>query len=234
MVDLPGKFRTEPLSYYVWSRNRRPAHATAWAIAQFGDAAFRWLTVRESSSIISEDEPWVHRILPEPRILPPLSISELRPGPAVSKETLNLLLVPEPANADRTILDHYLQLPPPLQDLLDRSNLPGRVRAIVVANTDRIHRLYPADPGRMRPFADVFSRHGVSMVSTSISPPYAGRYAFDIVLRVEVASTTEWRQGSLVVEKGLRSGEFRTGATHPLSQLPWYLEAGAALESTGS
>lgn len=233
MVEFPEEFRTAPYSFYLWGRSPRAGHILAFTIARLGDASFRWLSVRESADAPT-DESWVRRFVPESRILPPLLSDALRPGRRVSKEAVNSLIRSDGDASERTSLEHYLLLPAPLQELLDGDDHAARVRAIVVANTERIRGLYPTDPGRMRPFADIFSRHGVSMISTSLPPPYEGRYAFDIVLRLDVASSDEWRVGRLVVEKGLRSGEFRTGASFSLDELPWYLASGEAIENAES
>ncbi|HLM70673.1 MAG TPA: hypothetical protein VK423_04765 [Thermoplasmata archaeon] len=214
----------------MWSRGRRAGHALALAIGRFGDPEFRWLSVRESGSVPSEEEGWVHRLLPESRILAPLTSDELRPGPLVPRESFDALLRTEGAAAERTALDHFLRLPARLQGLLDEGDSPGRPRIIVVANSDRVRQMYPLDPGRLRPFTNLFSQHGLSIVATSIPPPYEGRYGFDIVLRVDLDSSEEWNRGRLVVEKGHRAGEFRTGATLPLAQFPEYMDAGSSIE----
>lgn len=230
MVELPLEFRTAGRSYHLWGRSSHAGHVLAFALAKFGDESFRWLSVRDSPAQPTEEEEWVRSLLPENRVLAPLSSLELTPGRPVSKEVLDSLIRTDGETSERTSLDHYLLLPPRLQNLLDEVDARSPLRAIVVANAERIQRFYPTDPGRMRPFADVFSRHGISMISTSLPPPYEGRYAFDIVLRIDGSSTGDWRSGRLVVEKGLRSGEFRTGSTYSLEELPWYTKAGTAIE----
>lgn len=230
MVELPEEFRSTPRSYYVWSRSRRAAHTLALALGSFGDPAFRWLTVREEPSQPSEEEPWVRRLLPLARVLAPLSSDELGPGPPVSRESVDSLIRSGGTSTERTTLDLYLRLPPRLQELLDESDSPTTPRFVVVANVDRIRQLSPVDTGRLRPFTGVFSRHGLSLVATSVPPPYEGRYGFDMVLRLDIESTSAWRTGRLVVEKGPRSGEFRTGTTFSVDQLPWHLAAGAAID----
>lgn len=230
MVELPEELRNASLSFYLWSRSPRAGHTLALAIGRFVDPSFEWLSVREERSHPSEEESWVRRLLPEGRILASMSAGELHGGSHVSKETLNSMVRPDGTTAERTSLEHYFLLPTSFQSLLDEAGPLGAVRVIVVSNTERLARLYPSDPGEMRPFADVFSRHGLTMISTAVPPPYAGRYAFDIVLRVDVDSVEDWRAGRLVVEKGLSFGEYRTGATFSLQQLPWYLEAGEQIE----
>lgn len=230
MVELPAEFRSKPRSYYVWSRSRRAGHALALTLGSFADPSFRWISVRESATQQAEEEAWVYRLLPVSRVLAPLTSAELRPGPQVSRETFDALVRPDGATEDRTTLDHYLRLPPRLQGLLHEDEATTGPRFIVVANSDRIRQLYPIDPGRLRPFTRVFSRSGLSLVTTSIPPPYEGRYAFDIVFRLDVDSAEEWRAGPLIVEKGLGSGEFRTGATFPITELSGYLQTATEIE----
>ena len=105
-----------------------------------------------------------------------------------------------------------------------------RPRVVVVSNTNWVRDFYPTDPDRLRAYTDVFPRIGFSMITTSSPPPYKGRYGFDVVLRVDVAKPSEWRKAQLVVEKGLRSGDFRTGVTFSSDQLPAYIEMGEAVE----
>lgn len=232
MVELPPEFRTTPLAYYLWSRSPRAAHVLAFAVAKFVDPSFRWMTIRGSATQPSEEEGWVRRLLPESRILAPLAESELGQGPQLSKETFDSLIRPEGAAMERIALDHFFLLPLRLQRILDETNPSPGPRAVVVANTNRVRHIYPTDPERLRAYTDVFPRSGLSMITTSIPPPYEGRYGFDIVLRLDVPSAAEWRSAHLVVEKGLRSGEFRTGATLSSDKLPWYLEMGTAIEKT--
>jgi len=231
MVELPEELRTGAVSGYVWSRSPRAAHAIALAVARFIDPAFQWLTVREDPGRPSEEESWVHHLLPAVRILPPVAPNDLHSPNPVSRETVSALLRVEADESERTALDHYLLLPPALQELLDSGRSREGVRAVVVANTERIRRLYPTDAGRMRPFAEVFSQHGLSMISTALPPPYEGRYAFDLVLRVDLDSS-DWRKGRLVVEKGHASRGFTTGATLDLGELPWYIAAGDWIAQT--
>lgn len=231
MAELPPEFRTSPMAYYVWSRSPRAAHVLAFAIARFIDPAFRWITVRESSGAPSEEEAWVHALLPDERILNPLTSVEMSRSPRVPRETYDALLRPEGASStERIALDHFFLLPPRLQGIFDESPTVRGPRVVVCANTNRVRDFYPADPDRLRAYTDIFPRTGLSMITTSIPPPYKGRYAFDVVLRLDVADAAEWRGAHLVVEKGMRSGEFHTGATIAPDRLPWYLEMGDAIE----
>jgi hypothetical protein len=230
MVDLPQEFRTTPFSYYVWSRSRRAGHVLAYAIAKFGDPSFRWMTVRELASEPSVEEAWVHRLIPEPRIIPPFSDAEFVTEPRVPRGAMDSLIRPDSAAADRTALDHFFLLPQRLQRMFDELIALPAPRFLVVANTNRVRQFYPTNPDRLRAYTDLFPRNGFSMITTSIPPPYEGRHGFGIVLRLNVDSAEEWRAAHLVVEKGLPTGEFRTGATFPSERLPWYLEAGAEIE----
>ena len=234
MVDLPREFRTTPFSYYVWSRSRRAGHVLAYAIAKFADPAFRWMTIRELATEPSVEEAWVERLLPKARIIPPFSDAEFVTEPRVPRGTFDSLIRPEGAVAERTALDHFFLLPQRLQLILDESDNPPGPRVVVVANTNRVRQFYPVNPDRLRAYTDVFPRNGFSMITTSIPPPYEGRHGFNIVLRLNVESTEEWRTAHLAVEKGLPSGEFRTGATFSSEQLPWYREAGAEIEKASA
>jgi|SRR5271157_186569 len=230
MVDLPPEFRTTPFSYYVWSRSRRAGHVLAFAIAKFIDPSFRWITVRETAAEPSVEEPWVHRILPDAQIPVPVSVTDLGQGPRVPRETFDSTIRPEGALTERVALDHFLLLPPRIQHMLDEGEASSTPRAIVVANTNRVRLFYPSDPDRLRAFMEVFPRNGISIITTSLPPPYEGRYGYSIALRLDVESADEWRRAHLVVEKGLLSGDLRTGASFPSEELPWFLEAGTAIE----
>ena len=232
MVDLPPEFRTTPLGYYVWSRSSRAGHVLAFAIARFIDPSFRWISIRASPDAPSEEERWVRRLLPGNRVIDPLVGSELSKSRRVPRRTFDALIRTEGAASERIALDHFFLLPERLQSILDETSASSTPRALVVSNTNRVREFYPTDPERLRAYTDVFPRIGISMITTSIPPPYRGRYGFDVVLRIDVANAAEWRKAQLVVEKGLRSGEFRTGATLPTDQLPWYLETGATVEKT--
>jgi hypothetical protein len=230
MVDLPAEFRTTPFSYYVWSRSRRAGHVLAFALARFIDPAFRWVTIRESTAEPSAEESWVHRLLPEARIPQPVAVAELAEGPRVSRETFDSMIRPEGAAAERTALDHLYLLPTRIQEIFDEEAVSSRPRTVVVANTNRIRLFYPTDPDRLRVMIEIFPRNGISVIATSMPPPYEGRYGFSIALRVDVDSAEGWRKARLVIEKGLPSGEVRTGATFGSEELPWYHEAGTAIE----
>jgi len=234
MVDLPHEFRTTPFSYYIWSRSRRAGHVLAFAIAKFADPSFRWMTIRELATEPSVEEAWVHRLLPEPRILPPFTDAEFVTEPRIAKGTFESLIRPEGANSERTALDHFFLLPTRLQRILDEDQVPTNPMVVVVANTNRVRQFYPADPDRLRAYTDVFPRNGFSMITTSIPPPYEGRHGFNVVLRLDVDSAEEWRPAQLVVEKGLPSGELRTGATFSSEQLSCYLDAGTAIEEASA
>lgn len=230
MVELPREFRSTPYSYYVWSRSPRAAQIVALAVAGTADHSFRWLTIREAPSSPSEEERWIGHLVPPERVLPPLSGAELGQEPRLSKQTFDSLIRTEGAGAERIALDHFFLLPARLQRVLDEPSPGPGPRAIVCANTNRIRQFYPEDPDALRAYTDVFPRTGISMITTSVPPPYRGRYAFGIVLRIDVPSHVEWRDASLVVEKGLREGKFQTGATFSAGELPWYLELGNAIE----
>jgi len=230
MVELPSEFRTSAMAYYVWSRSPRAAHVLGFALARFIDPAFRWITIRESSGAPSEEEGWVGSLLPRDRILEPLTDREMGQSPPLGRETYRSLLRPEGETNERIALDHFFLLPPRLQRLLDEGPTGRGPRVVVCANTNRVRDFYPSDPERLRAYTDVFPRTGFSMITTSIPPPYKGRYAFDIVLRLDVGESAQWRSAQLVVEKGMRSGEFQTGATIPAGAMPWYLEVGDAAE----
>ena len=234
MVNLPPEFRTTPFSYYLWSRSRRAGHVLAFAIATFIDPSFLWITVRESTAEPSVEESWVHRLLPDPRIPAPVSVSDLGEGPRISRETFDSMIRPEEAMTERVALDHFLLLPPRIQRMLDEAEPSSGPRAVVVANTNRVRLFYPSDPDRLRALMDVFPRNGISIITTSIPPPFEGRYGYAIALRLDVRSAEEWRTAELVVEKGLSSGKLRTGATFTSEELPWYLEAGAAIEKVAA
>jgi hypothetical protein len=230
MANLPQEFRTTPFSYYVWSRSRRAGHVLAFAIAKFIDPSFRWITVRESTEEPSVEESWVRLILPDTRVPAPVSVSDLGEGPRVSRETFESMIRPEGAMTERVALDHFLLLPPRIQRMLDEGEPSSGPRAIVVANTNRVRLFYPNDPDRLRALMDVFPRNGISIITTSLPPPYEGRYGYSIALRLDVRSAEDWRAAELVVEKGLPSGELRTGAAFTSEKLPWYIEAGTAIE----
>jgi hypothetical protein len=231
MVELPPPFRTTPLAYYVWSRSTRAAHIVAFAIGRFVDPDFRWLSIRGSKESVSDEEGWVRRMLPAARVLAPISEGDLGQGPQVARTTFDSMVRCEGATEERIALDHFLLLPPRLQGILDEDVTEDRPRTVVVANTNRIRQFYPLDPDAIRAYTDVFLRSGFSMVVTSNPPPYPGRYGFDIVLRLEVGASGNWRTAHLVVEKGVRHGDFATGGTFPAANLPWYLEAGAEIET---
>jgi hypothetical protein len=203
----------------------------AFALARFIDPAFRWVTIRESTAEPSTEEAWVSRVLPKTQVLPPVSVSDFGAGPRVPRETFNSLFQTEGAVAERTALSYFLLLPPQLQAIMDEEAVSSGVRAIVLANTNRIRALYPTDAGRIRVVMEVFPRNGLSVITTSMPPPYQGRYGYSIALRMDVESAEEWRRARLVVEKGLPSGELRTGATFASEELPWYLDAGSAIEN---
>jgi len=230
MVELPPQFRTTPLSYYIWSRGPRAGHVMAAAIARFIDPTFRWITIREAPTTRSEEERLVARLVPPERILEPVATTDLARTPRVARSTFDALIRPEGAGADRYAVDQLLLLPERLQRLVEENDISSVPRTLVVANTNRVREFYPTDPERLRAFTQLFPRVGLSVITTSLPPPYKGRYGFDIVLRVDVAKASEWREANLVVEKGLGSGEFRTGASFPPNALPWYLEMGATVE----
>jgi hypothetical protein len=231
MVDLPPEFRTTPFSCYVWSRSRRAGHVLAFALARFIDPAFRWITIRESTAEPSAEETWVAQVLPKAQVLPPVAVSDFGAGPRVSRESFSSLFRAEGTVAERTALSYFLLLPPQLQAIMDEEAASPGTRAIVLANTNRIRALYPTDAGRIRVMMEVFPRNGFSVITTSMPPPYQGRYGYSIAFRMDVDSAEEWRRARLVVEKGLPSGELRTGATFSSEELPWYLDAGSAIES---
>jgi len=230
MVELPTEFRTTPLAYYVWSRSPRAAHVLAFVIARHVDPAFRWISIRESAGQPSEEESWVHRLMPADRVLDPLSEAEMGQGPRLPKAAFQAMVRPEGAANERIALNHFFLLPPRLQRILDENTPSSSPRTVVVANTNRVRDFYPTDPDRLRAYTEVFPRSGFSMITTSSPPPYNGRYGFDIVLRMDVGLNQGWRAAHLVVEKGLRSGKFRTGTTLPPEEMPWYLEMGATVE----
>jgi len=230
MVELPTEFRTTPLAYYIWSRNPRAAHVLAFVIARHVDPEFRWISIREASGRPSDEESWVRRLMPADRILDPLSDTEMGQGPRPPRAAFDALIRPEGAANERIALDHFFLLPPRLQRMLDESSPSSSPRTVVVANTNRVRDFYPTDPDRLRAYTEVFPRSGFSMITTSIPPPYNGRYGFDVVLRMDVGLTQSWSEAHLVVEKGLRSGKFRTGSTFPPEEMPWYLELGTAVE----
>jgi hypothetical protein len=202
----------------------------AFALAKFIDPSFRWITVRESSTEPSAEESWIHRLVPEAQIPLPLPVSDLGQGPTVDKPTFESMVRLEGATADKVALDLLLLLPERFQRMLDESVPPNILRAIVVANTNRVRAFYPQDPGRLRGLMEIFPRHGISIITTSMPPPFEGRYGYSVSLRLDVESAETWRIAQLVVEKGLPSGEFSTGRTISCNDLPWYLEAGKAIE----
>ena len=233
MVEPPTEFQTRPQSYYVWSRSRRAGHVLALGLGRFIDTEFRWQTVRDSEQQVSEEEDWVKRLIPAKRLLQPLTSASLRPGPRVTAATFDSLLTTEGRAEERASIEHFLLLPPRLQEFVDEADASGRPRAIVVTNTDRIRQFYPTDPGRLRPFTAVFSRYGLSVIATSVPPPYEGRYGFDVVLRFDVDGDELWSKGQLVVEKGTAAGSFRTGSTLDAKDLPWFHDAGELVERAG-
>jgi len=230
MVDLPIAFRTTPLGFYVWSRSPRAGHVLAFALGRHIDPDFRWMSIRESLNVPSEEERWVRRLLTDAHVLAPLAGSDLARAPRVSRQAFSSMIRPEGAAAERIALDHFFLLPERLQAILDERTAAPTPRAVVVSNTNRVREFYPAEPERLRAYTDVFPRCGISMITTSVPPPYKGRYGFDVVLRMDVGAASEWRTAHLVVEKGAHAGEFRTGATYPTAELPWYLQAGATIE----
>jgi len=232
MVELPSEFHTTPLAVYVWSRSPRAAQVLAFAIAKFSDPAFRWMSVRAENRLPSEEEVWVHRMLPPERIMEPLAESDLGQGPRLLRTTFDALVRPEGAEADRIALDHFFLLPERLQRMLDETPTGPGPRAVVIANTNRIRQFYPADPDLLRAYTDVFPRGGFSMITTSVPPPYKGRYGFNVVLRMDALSPEGWRDADLVVEKGFREGDFRTGASYSAREIPWYRELGDAVTSS--
>ena len=230
MVDLPPEFRTTPFSYYVWSRSRRAGHVLAFALAKFVDPSFRWMTIREfGDGTLGRGDLGATASCLKPGFFPihGRRVRDRTPNP---EETFESMIRPEGTGAERTALDHFFLLPTRLQRILDEVHAPRGLRSSSVANTNRIRQFYPADPERLRASTDVFPRNGSPMITTSIPPPYEGRHGFNIVLRLDVDSTEEWRMAHLVVEKGLLSGDLRTGALFTSAELPWYFEAGAAIE----
>jgi len=230
MVELPHEFRSTPFSYYVWSRSPRAAHIVALAVAQVADPSFRWMSIREDEGTPSEEEGWIHRLVPEDRVLPPLSHVELGQGPRVPKRTFDSMIRSEGASFERVALDQFFLLPPRLHRILDEPTRGTAPRAVVCANTNRIRQFYPTDPDVLGAYTEIFPRMGFSIITTSVPPPYRGRYGFNIVLRIDVPSRNEWRDAHLVVEKGLRDGPFSTGVTYPANQVRWYLEQGEKIE----
>jgi len=234
MVDLPPEFRTTPFTYYIWSRSPRASQILAYAVAQFADPGFRWMCIREESSLPSDEERWVGRLLPPARVLSPMAETDMGRSRRPAKESFQELIRAEGSSADRFALDTFLLLPLHIQGILDEVHTGSNPRAVVITNTNRVRQFFPTDPDSLRVYTDVFPRIGFSMITTSIPPPFRGRYGFNVVLRVDVTSAHEWQDAHLVVEKGFRAGDFRTGATFPVNQLPWYLETGRTIEKNSA
>jgi hypothetical protein len=230
MVDLPAEFRASALSYYVWSRSPRAGHVLAFALARFIDPKFWWMTIRETPTTASEEEPWIERLLPKDQVIPPLGVSELGQGTQVRRETYDALLRPNGSADDRRALNLYFLLPGRLQQLFDEGHRASGPRAMVCANTNWIRQFYPRNSDSLRPYMEVFPRNGFSIIATSIPPPYEGRYGFDVVLRLDAADPRAWRKARVLVEKSRSIGELRTGVTFTAEELPWYIEAGTAIE----
>ncbi len=231
-MRLPADLSAAPVSVYLWGSSRRAVNVLAHTLAHSVDDGFLWLSIRAEDTIVTEDELWQSRLLGPGRLLPSVAPEDLRPDHAGSNLAAwtTIRATGNAEGGDLGSLLDFLRLPARLKGVAEEIELQRERRCLVVTNTERVRPFYPTEPEGLRPFCRALTSRGVSLIVTSVLPANPGRFAFDLVARVENFPDEAWRTGRVAIEQGFAAPPLRSGASIDLAELPEYRYAAESID----
>lgn len=212
----PSSLFDRPASVILIGEDRPLLNWVALALASSADPGFLWLDVRALGGLVADTDPL------SGHVIPPERLAVLRPSALTPDDTKANIGVSAVVRADEPpenlqILLDFLRLPERTQARLSEMVASGQPRVAVLSNAHRLGGYYPVES--IGPMLRAIQATGVISLFTFADAPNDGRFAFDIVLRLEGRDPKAWRQATLRVEKGLESGPFRTDTTYRLAEL---------------
>lgn len=208
-----GALIAGPASILIIGNDRPLLNWIAYALASVLDPEFRWTDVRMQGEVLAESDPLSREVISADR-LSLVRASELAPDHSRANMAVSAVIRGDetPENL-RRLLD-FLRLPERSQQALSRAVPADRPRVLVMSNAHRLVGYYPVRI--VGPLLRAIVASGVIVIMTFADAPTEGRFAFDVVLHLQVHPSGKWRQARLRVEKGLPEGPFRMGSEYGL------------------
>jgi hypothetical protein len=217
---LPPELQGRPCSIYVHGECRPLVNAVAFAMAEMLDLAPLWLEVRNPSKEATEPSVVSAGWIPPERVFVSDAGNGLEPNHLVANLALySVVRSDEPAEVLLELTD-FLRLPELIQQAIGVATIAPTLRAIGVANSERVAHLFPRNRDSLHAFLTSILHRSISLVAAHTGPTGPQRFAFDLVYRVHGSSLAAWGTGALECEKGVHRGPFSMGRPRPLGEIP--------------
>ena len=210
-----------PASFLIVGRNRALTNWIALSIASALDPSYLWTEFQShEQDPPGSSGPLVSGAIPDSRlslVFPEQLIPNEEEGRLAAAAAATVIRSDEEHDSVRG-LEQFVRLPLHTQEILSAARPDRGIRALVLANAERVVEHYPRDVTATTLAAIL--RAGCTVILSFVGPPPPGRAVFDYVLEVPEPELTRWREASLHCEKGSSEGPFRSDASLPLSTLP--------------
>lgn len=208
-----------PRATFLYGAPRTSLNRVAYALARATDPDPTWVDLREGEVPLDPPGPVELGWIPAERLFF-VEKSDARPQDALANMGLWTVVRSDEPRAVIAEISDFLRLPDPIQAVVGQLTPRDEPPVLVVANTDRVREHYPRDVGGVRPIVETLLRRGAVPIFAGTPPPGAGRFAFDVVLELEIPNVDRWQEGFLRVEQAPEGSTFRTGSSVPLGEMP--------------
>lgn len=208
------------VTVFVGGSSRSVVNGVAFAMAEMLDLTPFWLDVRDRGAVLDGPDPASTGWIPPDRLF----VSENGRGleshqdPA-EKALWTIVRSDEPASVLSHLSD-FLHLPELIQEILSAAEPAGAPKALVAANTDLVVHLFPREPAELQRFLRTLGDSSLSIVAAHTGASGPGRFAFDIVFRVDAGGPRTWMDGTITCERGVQHGQLTVGRSIRLSDVP--------------
>jgi hypothetical protein len=216
---LPGGLRT-PSSLFVLGTNRPLLKWVALALLEPHASRTYWTDVRLEGEAIETTDPVALHAIPTERLLvahPRDLQGDESDALRAEAATATMIRSDEPPESLRQITE-FLRLPPHTQERISSTTAGPQPPVLVVSMAHRLVGLYSSD--RVPSMIRAVKNSGTSIVVLWADAAPMQREIFDVVLHVEGADPSRWRDATLRCEKGITDPPLGSGAARCLSDLP--------------
>jgi len=215
---FPDHLFSRPNSVFVYGAARSLVNLTVFALAEATNPTFQWVDIgvpeEERPALDPVDLGWV----PNDRLWIVDRPDSLRPDDLAANVALFGLIRSDEPPSTLVQVSEFLRLPETSQRILASRVPDGHPGVVAVLNAHRVMAAF--SPNRVPAILNVHLNAGFSVIVGYTESAGPGRRAFDFVFRLTGEASPDWRESTLVCEKGITSGPLRDARPVGLGEIP--------------